>query len=332
MFRKLPKFVDKRNSLPKHKTKRYGRRSLSAIKYIAIHHSATTGGSAETFAKSHINKDWPGIGYHFVIEKNGTIVWCNDLETISYHVGGHNTPSVGICMIGNFTKESPTQAQLESTYALVKTLMEMLNISTSNVKGHKEFPNQSTACPGLSMNNFRKELGKTKVNTRSVKEASKTSTPNKIFKLTSPYMRDRAGESYIKDIQKALGVTADGIFGPKTEQAVKDFQKKNGLTVDGIVGPKTWEALFNKSSKPTDKPKNVPKYPGRVFKLTSPYMRDAKGETYIKDIQKAVGLKGSDVDGIYGPKTEQYVKNFQKKRGITVDGIAGPKTWEALFG
>lgn len=43
--------------------------------------------------------------------------------------------------------------------------------------------------------------------------------------------------------KKGYSLTADGIFGAKTEEAVKDFQKKNGLTVDGICGPKTWAAL-----------------------------------------------------------------------------------------
>lgn len=43
----------------------------------------------------------------------------------------------------------------------------------------------------------------------------------------------------VKELQRRLGVGADGDFGPKTEAAVKAFQKKNGLTVDGKVGPKT---------------------------------------------------------------------------------------------
>ena len=36
-----------------------------------------------------------------------------------------------------------------------------------------------------------------------------------------------------------LGVSADGIFGSKTQQAVKDFQKKMGIAIDGIVGKNT---------------------------------------------------------------------------------------------
>lgn len=45
-------------------------------------------------------------------------------------------------------------------------------------------------------------------------------------------------------VQQALGVRADGIFGPATEAAVKAFQAAHGLAADGIVGPHTWRALL----------------------------------------------------------------------------------------
>ena len=47
----------------------------------------------------------------------------------------------------------------------------------------------------------------------------------------------------VKQIQLALGLKADGIFGKKTENAVIEFQKENGLFADGIVGEQTLDAL-----------------------------------------------------------------------------------------
>ena len=47
----------------------------------------------------------------------------------------------------------------------------------------------------------------------------------------------------ITAVQRAVGVTADGIVGPQTRGAVKDFQRRNGLMVDGVIGPQTLAAL-----------------------------------------------------------------------------------------
>ena len=56
------------------------------------------------------------------------------------------------------------------------------------------------------------------------------------------YKKGAQGQE-VKRIQRALNISDDGKFGPKTDAAVRKFQALSGLPDDGIVGPVTRRAL-----------------------------------------------------------------------------------------
>ncbi|HVW01708.1 MAG TPA: peptidoglycan recognition family protein [Planctomycetaceae bacterium] len=132
-------------------------------KYIVLHHTASTQGSVESIHESHLQrkdksgKPWLGIGYHFVIG-NGkgmpdgqiepTFRWNQQLH--GAHAGSqdpeYNQLGIGIVLVGNFEKSSPTDAQLASVKKLVRTLKSQYKIPSSKVIGHRDI--RSTECPG----------------------------------------------------------------------------------------------------------------------------------------------------------------------------------------
>ena len=123
----------------------YPSRSLEQIQQIIIHHSASPYHRAEDFARWHIARGWPGIGYHFVIEKDGRILQSNPLTTISNGASGENTKSIHIVLSGNFDVEKPSKQQLKSLKRLTKHLQDQLK-RTLPISGHRD--HGQTACPG----------------------------------------------------------------------------------------------------------------------------------------------------------------------------------------
>ena len=116
-----------------------------------------------------------------------------------------------------------------------------------------------------------------------------------------------------------------GFFGEETEQAVRDFQRAQGLTVDGIVGEATQAALESQSdagAKPATKPMK-----GQARVTASPSHSET---TRIQKSLQTFGYNPGPIDGVWGPKTEQAVRDFQRSRGLVADGIVGAKTWAAL--
>jgi putative peptidoglycan binding protein len=127
--------------------------------------------------------------------------------------------------------------------------------------------------------------------------------------------------SQVAALQRALGIPADGVFGPQTERAVKRYQRRHGLTVDGIVGPATRQAL-GLGSGPVLKRKRA----SRRSHAARGHRRAHRGGS-VRSLQRALGLPA---DGVFGPQTEAAVKRFQSSHGLTPDGVVGPQTRRAL--
>jgi peptidoglycan hydrolase-like protein with peptidoglycan-binding domain len=136
----------------------------------------------------------------------------------------------------------------------------------------------------------------------------------------------------VRILQHALAVAVDGVFGSSTEAAVRAFQASRGLQVDGIVGPQTSAALAGgmpavaatATAATTALAANTSAHEARAGTgrsapepATNPVVR----------LQEALGVQ---VDGTFGPETEQAVRRLQAHHHLHVDGVVGGETWGAL--
>ena len=128
-----------------------------------------------------------------------------------------------------------------------------------------------------------------------------------------------------------------GSFDDTTEQAVRLFQEKQGLTADGIVGRATWNALTAAYGRTVNSlpPEYLDRaseiYPGRFL---------SSGQTGedVADLQRLINRAAQnypyiptvEVDGAFGPATENAVRQIQFNSGLPVSGVAGPLTWYTL--
>jgi Putative peptidoglycan binding domain len=102
----------------------------------------------------------------------------------------------------------------------------------------------------------------------------------------------------------------DDDFGPLTQAAVEAFQSSRGLLVDGEVGQQTWPAL--------------------IIQVQQGSNGDAVRAVQSQIHSRGDGANQVTIDGIFGPVTNQVVRDFQMLLNLSVDGIVGPQTWNHL--
>lgn len=125
---------------------------------IVIHHTGNPTDddlSAEQIHRSHQNMGWAGIGYHFVIRKDGTVELGRPVDCIGAHAEGFNYCSIGVHVCGNFNAAEPTEAQLNALPMLIADVCAAYGLIAADtvVVGHRDL--MATACPG---NNLYKQM------------------------------------------------------------------------------------------------------------------------------------------------------------------------------
>jgi len=142
------RIVDIRDELARSRSRKYATRPLRSIEKLVVHHSGTLSGTPRSFAWHHVHaRGWPGIGYHYVVSPDGVIFKTNALTTVSYHARGANLSGVGICLVGNFNRIKPTDAQIESLTELLGLLLRYY--PKVRIVPHRDVKGSRTSCPGL---------------------------------------------------------------------------------------------------------------------------------------------------------------------------------------
>lgn len=169
-----PSIVDMVDKLPRHPTLPPYDDRTRPISMIVIHHTDTPKTTTvQTIAEYHVHGErkaadgsvvkaqWPGVGYHFLVDPQGVIYQGQRETTRSYHVGGDaNDYSIAISLIGRFMRKNydgtdrapedqvPTPQQLRSAGQLAAWLMQEHNIPIEQIKGHRDVWPGATVCPG----------------------------------------------------------------------------------------------------------------------------------------------------------------------------------------
>ena len=139
-------------------------RSLSerqATEILVIHHTGSTYDydfSAAKIHEIHLNQDWAGIGYHFVVRKDGTVERGRPEWAVGSHALHHNYNTIGIHLSGDFNAAKPTDKQIESCAMLCAYLCEKYGIPTdrNHIIGHDECyagvgETDGAGCPGRNL-------------------------------------------------------------------------------------------------------------------------------------------------------------------------------------
>jgi len=207
------------------------------VKDLFLHHSAGRDNGPTTvraIQKFHQDtRGWNDIAYSWLYSPNDRVFFEGRGPAVhGAHTRGHNSTAHGLCVLGNF----------EATvvpHHVVADLAEWAQWhgntwGPSVYRPHNDV--SSTLCPGKHLAALIP-----KINAYMVPAVPDVTTPTEL----PPTLRLGAVGDDVKLMQAAV-MPHHGLFDRPTEDALKAFQRANGLVADGICGPKTWSTILGR--------------------------------------------------------------------------------------
>ena len=125
---------------------------MRKINEIIVHCTATPEGkdfSVADIDRWHRARGFDGIGYHYVVCRDGSVHKGRDVAKRGAHCKGHNAGGIGVCYVGGMTADgkTPKDTRTEAQRAALRDLVEWLRREHpgASVHGHNEY--SSKACP-----------------------------------------------------------------------------------------------------------------------------------------------------------------------------------------
>lgn len=134
---------------------------IRTINHIVVHCSGVSQDATIEAIKAYWKNvmGWTKPGYHYYIQKHGTILELAPIQEIVNGVAGHNADSIHICYAGGVNKygqpvDNRTPGQNDSLEQLVKDFHR--RFPQAKILGHCEFPAVVKTCPNFDVQNWLK--------------------------------------------------------------------------------------------------------------------------------------------------------------------------------
>ncbi|MBR2215401.1 MAG: N-acetylmuramoyl-L-alanine amidase [Selenomonadaceae bacterium] len=131
--------------------------------FLVIHHTGFPTDKDSSVTEIHDfhlhNNGWAGAGYHYFIQKDGTLEQGRRPMMVGAHAYGFNKESIGIALAGNFDIGRPTKEQIKTLKHLTAWLCQEYALDPTKkgtILGHRDL--NETTCPGNALYDRLEEI------------------------------------------------------------------------------------------------------------------------------------------------------------------------------